>query len=107
VTVEILDADEDVKPGMTSAVNIVINQLEETLLVPNRAVRVVEGQRVVYILKKDKTLESLNVTLGASSNTYSEVVGGDLKAGDQIVLNPPSMFFENGGFGGPPGRQRP
>jgi len=47
VTVEILDADEDVKPGMTSAVNIVVDQLDSVLLVPNRAVRLKEGKRVV------------------------------------------------------------
>jgi len=102
VTVELLDADEDVRPGMTSAVNIVISQLEETLLVPNRAVRIVEGERVVYILKGDNTLEPVQVTLGASSETQSEVVEGEIAIGDKIVLNPPSMFFENGGFGGPP-----
>ena len=108
VTVEILNADEDVKPGMTSAVNIVISQLEEALLVPNRAVRVVDGERIVYILTAQNTLEDIPVELGASSNLYSEVVGGDLQAGDQIILNPPSMFFEQrGGMGGPPGGGRP
>ena len=104
VTVEILNKDEDVKPGMTSAVNIVINQLENALLLPNRAVRVVNGERVVYLLRDDGTLEKVKVTLGASSNTYSEIVEGNVQAGDQIVLNPPSTAFQNGGFmSGPPG----
>jgi HlyD family secretion protein len=105
VTVEILDADKDVKPGMTSAVNIVINQLEDTLLVPNRAVRVVNGERVVYLLKQGGSLESVTITLGASSGTYSEVVAGDIQAGDQVVLNPPNSVFQSSGgpMGGPPG----
>jgi hypothetical protein len=30
--------------------------------------------------------------LGATSDLNSEVIGGDLKAGDVIVLNPPSLF---------------
>ena len=102
VTVELLDADKDVRPGMTSAVNIVISQIEDALLVPNRAVRVVEGERVVYILKSDNTLESIQITLGASSDTQSEIVAGDIKAGDLVVLNPPSTFLQSG-FGGPPG----
>jgi len=103
VTVEILNADEAVRSGMTSAVNIVINQLEEALLVPNRAVRVVDGERVVYILLNDGTLKSVKITLGASSGTYSEISDGDIQPGDQVVLNPPTSFFRNGGFGGPPG----
>jgi len=96
VTVELTDADEAVKPGMTAAVNMVVSQLSDVLLVPNRAVRVLNGKRVVYILK-DGNLETVDITLGASSDTNSEVVAGDLKVGDQIVLNPPVTFGPNNG----------
>ncbi len=99
VTVELTDADQSVKPGMTAAVNIVVDQLEDVLLVPNRAVRVVDGQRVVYILSNDQ-LHEVSVTLGASSDTESQVLDGDLHDGDQIVLNPPQDIFGTGG-GGP------
>ncbi len=102
VTVELLNPDADVKPGMTAAVNIVVTELENVLLVPNRAVRVQEGQRIVYVLRNN-LLETVNITLGASSETYSEVAGGDLQLGDVIVLNPPTNFFANGPFGGPGG----
>jgi len=91
VTVELLDADDLVKPGMTAAVNIIVERLQDVLLVPNRAVRVKEGQRVVYILKNGIP-EPVAITLGASSETDSEVVEGELTAGDRIVLNPPENF---------------
>ena len=96
VTVEMSDADEKIKPGMTAAVNIIVDQLENVLLVPNRAVRVVDGQRVVYILEND-TLITVKITLGASSDSESEVVDGDLQSGDLIVLNPPQVFDSSGG----------
>lgn len=99
VTVELTDADELVKPGMTAAVNIVVDQVTDVLLVPNRAVRVVNGQRVVYILKDGK-VQQVDVTLGASSDTESEVTGGNLQPGDKVVLNPPQDLFGTGG-GGP------
>jgi HlyD family secretion protein len=89
VTVELTDPDEDIKPSMTSAVSIVVSELEGVLLVPNRAVRVIDGDRVVYVLLPDGNLETVEITLGASSETYSQVLGGDLQVGDQIVLNPP------------------
>lgn len=89
VTVEITNPDEQVKPGMTAAVNIVVKQLTDVLLVPNRAVRLREGARVVYILKNGIP-QAVNIELGSSSDTVSEIVGGDVKAGDVIVLNPPS-----------------
>ena len=44
VTVELIDPDEQVKPGMTAAVNIIVSQLSDVLLVPNRAVRFKDGQ---------------------------------------------------------------
>lgn len=104
VTVELLDADENVRPGMTAGVNLVVSQLDDVLLVPNRAVRVLDGERVVYIVNEETGLPvSLPIELGSSSDTHSEVVGGDLSEGDKIVLNPPSdfsSFFQ----GGPPGR---
>jgi multidrug efflux pump subunit AcrA (membrane-fusion protein) len=52
---------------------------------------------VVYILKNGQP-EPVPVTLGASSDTMSQVLESDLKAGDPIVLNPPTVFDQ----GGPP-----
>jgi HlyD family secretion protein len=95
VTIELEDADSAVKPGMTAAVNIVANQLENVLLVPNRAVRLLQGKRVVYVLVNGKPA-AVNITLGVSSDTNSEVVDGNLKPGDLIILNPPVVFEQNG-----------
>lgn len=96
VTVELTDADQDVKPGMTAAVNIVVDQITDALLVPNRAVRVVDGKQVVYILNKGQ-LQEVQVILGASDDTQSQVIDGNLQVGDQIVLNPPQNLFGTGG----------
>lgn len=103
VTIELIDADELVRPGMTAAVTITVRQLEDVLLVPNRAVRLVEGQRMVYVLRGGE-LEQVEITLGATSDLVSEVIDGGLVAGDTIVLNPPSFLFQPGdgpGFMGP------
>ncbi len=97
VTVEILDADESVRPGMTAAVNIVVEQIEDVLLVPNRAVRVQDGQRIVYVLRNSQSV-AVPIVLGASSDAESQVVEGDLAVGDLIVLNPP-LELEQGGPG--------
>jgi HlyD family secretion protein len=93
VTVELLDADEAIKSGMTAAVNIVVEQIENALIVPNRAVRVQEGERVVYV-RRGETLELVRIRLGVSSDTHSEVIESGLQEGDQVVLNPPSSIFD-------------
>jgi HlyD family secretion protein len=98
VTVELTDADELVRPGMTAAVLIQVRSVEDALLVPNRSVRVVDAKRVVYVLNEDGALTPVEVHLGATSDTYSEVVGGGLREGDRVVLNPPAASnFEPGG----------
>jgi len=91
VTIELSDIDSDVLSGMTAAVNIVINQLEDVLLVPNRAVRLKDGQRVVYLLKLGVPT-AVPIELGAQSDLTSEIVSGDVKEGDTVVLNPPTQF---------------
>jgi HlyD family secretion protein len=98
VTVELTDADAAVKPGMTAAVNIVVEELQDVLLVPNRAVRLVDGERVVYVLQDGQSVKK-NIRLGSSSDTMSIVAGGDVQEGDVVILNPPVEF----GPGGPGG----
>jgi HlyD family secretion protein len=99
VTVELTDADLDVKPGMTAAVNIVVNEMQDVLLVPNRAVRLVDGQRVVYLLQENQPVKT-EIRLGPSSDTMSVVAGGDVREGSIVILNPPIEFGPGGPFGG-------
>jgi HlyD family secretion protein len=87
--VEISRPDEQIRPGMTSAVEVVTAKLEDTLLVPNSAVRFSGGQRVVYILRDDQPV-SVVVRLGPPTESYSPLLEGDLQAGDLIVTNPPT-----------------
>jgi len=101
VTVELTDADPDVKPGMTAAVNIVVNEMQDVVLVPNRAVRLVDGERVVYLLLDGQPVKT-PIRLGPSSDTVSVVAGGEIKEGDTVVLNPPVEFGPGGGPGGGP-----
>ncbi|MBN1439169.1 MAG: efflux RND transporter periplasmic adaptor subunit [Anaerolineales bacterium] len=96
VTVVIDEPDPRVLPGMTAAVDIEVEHLEDVLLVPNRAVRTVGGSRVVY-LYVDGGLKTVEIELGASNDVMSQVVSGDLQEGDLIVLNPPTTFFNGSG----------
>ncbi len=96
VRIRLTDADARIRPGMTAAVTIFTQTYTDVLLVPNRAVRVVEGQPTVYVLRGGQP-EPVTVRLGASSGEYSVLLEGDLAEGDAIVLNPPSQ----GGLFGP------
>lgn len=109
VTVELTDPDADVRPGMTSEVEIVTAQRDQALLIPNQAVRVVDGKQVVYLMQPDGSTKAIEVGLGVSSDAYSELLTGELKAGEVVVLNPTSTTGSTTAtrrgfmmFGGPP-----
>jgi len=109
VSIRVTDADEEVRPGLTAAVQIVVRQVEGAMLIPNRAVRWVKGEQVVYVSPdgEDALIQNLlrvPVVLGASSDEYTEVLEGDIQTGDFIVLNPPSVsiFEEMDASHGPP-----
>lgn len=98
VTVELQDADDQIRPGMTAAVNIIVRELQNVLLVPNRAVRLVNGKYTVYVLRNDQ-VEPLEIRLGSSGETMSVLASDNLQEGDELVLNPP--VFSGAGRGGP------
>lgn len=96
VTLKIIDPDEQVKPGMTAAVNIIVSEETNILTIPNRAVRLNDGKRIIYVLRNG-ALQEMEIGVGASSDTSIEIVSGDVQEGDLIVLNPPFEFDMNGG----------
>lgn len=103
VIVQITEPDAQIKSGMTAVVEIETSTGQESLLIPNQAVRLEDGQQIVYIMGPNDTLLPVEVTIGASSSTYSQVIEGNLQEGDLIVLNPPTetivpqgQFFARG-----------
>lgn len=102
VTIELTDADQQVKPGMTAAVNITVEEINDVLLVPNRAVRILDGQRVVYLLVNGLP-EAREIRLGQSSDEFSVLADGEVAEGDTVILNPPTEFNPGGPGGGPGG----
>lgn len=121
VKAELLDVDDDIRLGMTTSAEILISEVDDALLIPNKAISGINGDLVVYRLDTRSagsllplfswepdsddggfrfplTLQQplqihyqpITITLGLKSTTYSEVLAGDIQAGDYIILNPPS-----------------
>ncbi len=98
VTVELTDADAQVRAGMTTAANLTVESLTGVLLVPNRAVRLQNGKRVVYLLEENVPT-AVEIILGATNDTNTQITSGNVKAGDKVVLNPPTALPGPGGSG--------
>lgn len=109
VVVNVDNAEQLLMPGMTAYVSIAVEERKDVLLVPNAALRFkpakVESAKksggdaapkagkpkhdafsgTVYVLQGG-ALVPFSVTLGITDNRNTEIVGGDLKVGDQVVV---------------------
>lgn len=104
VVVSVDNSDLALKPGMTAAVQIIIDKRADVLRVPNQALRYAPsaagsgkglhthpasggesanaGQ--VWVLR-DGRPAAVPVTLGLENDSYTEIAGGDLKPGDEVI----------------------
>jgi multidrug efflux pump subunit AcrA (membrane-fusion protein) len=92
---------------MTAAVSIVVAQHDNVLVVPNQAIHNAGNQRTVAVMFEGQQIQ-VSVTVGLAGDTTTEVTGGSLKEGDEVVINTSSSTRTNnnlggGSFGGPPG----
>ena len=84
---------------MTSDVEIIIAQNEKSLLVPNQAIRTdSSGKQVIYLVTDTGEVKVVSIQIGASSDTHSEILAGEVKAGDRIQLNPSDASNNAPGF---------
>jgi len=54
--------------------------------VPNKAIRVANGERTVTVMTGLGQTQQIPVTIGLTNETYSEITGGSLKEGDRVVI---------------------
>jgi HlyD family secretion protein len=82
-------------PGMTAQTRIVVDWRDDVLRVPDQALRyapagVQEGGEHrsgprVWVLRDGKPV-AVSVTTGLDDETFTEIVGGELKAGDAVIV---------------------
>jgi HlyD family secretion protein len=94
--VEAANGDLLLKPGMTAAVRIIIGSHENVVRIPQQALRYrpVAGPEPalansaspqVWLLRDGKPLP-VSVRTGLNDETYVEIVQGDLKADDRVIV---------------------
>jgi len=81
-------------PGMTAETRITVARRDDVLRVPDQALRYVPagvqaGEREagprVWVLRDGKPV-AVNVRTGLDDETFAEIIGGDLKAGDAVIV---------------------
>jgi hypothetical protein len=70
---------------MTAAVKIVVDQVDDVLLVPNKAIRTSSGQKTLTVLFEGQQI-TVPVVVGLIGDAQSEVSSEQLREGDVVVL---------------------
>ena len=93
VVVSVDNPDLALKPGLTAATKIIIDRRTNVLRVPNQALRYVPTGTVlgetkqsrVWVLR-DRTPAPVQVTVGLDDDDFTEIVQGDLKPDDRVIV---------------------
>lgn len=90
VIVAIEGDTESINPGNTVNLLIEIEKEDQALLVPTKAIRIYNGEKIVFVLL-DGVETPVAIRTGIRNSEYTQVVGGNLDTGDEIILNPPPV----------------
>ena len=122
VKVALEEDNEDIKPSMSANVEIIIAEKENVLIVPNSAIKTINGKSYVQLVS-EKNLNPLTIkkgvilktppkrvfiTPGLKNDLFTEILDG-LKEGDYVIVSTLSSkttsttiqrnLFMGGGFG--------
>jgi HlyD family secretion protein len=97
VVVKVDNPELKLKPGMTANVSVIVSVKNDVLRIPNAALRFRPPEQEgaaqkrekgsgVWILV-DKKLKRIPVTPGISDGTYTELLSGELKEGEDLIVD--------------------
>lgn len=119
VVVSVDNQDQALMPGMTAYVNIIVAQRKDVLFVPNTALRFRpadtakartggdkpkgEGRKAdatpmgtVYVLENSQP-KPVRISVGITDNKITEVLGGEIKDGDAVIVEDRQPPAKTGG----------
>jgi HlyD family secretion protein len=106
VVVSAANPDQSLKPGMTATVHVITDRRDNTLRVPDQALRYTPGgvagtagrdtprpvgdsgggqNASVWVLRNGRPVR-VPVTVGLDDDTNAEIVSGDLRSGDRVIV---------------------
>jgi len=84
VTVDLDQADDQLKPGMSATVDVVVSQAQGAVSVPSTAISRTGGTTTVTVLRNGKDVVT-PVTTGVVGDSTTQILSG-VTSGEQIVI---------------------
>ncbi|MGN1125196.1 MAG: efflux RND transporter periplasmic adaptor subunit [Candidatus Gastranaerophilaceae bacterium] len=103
VVVKVDNEDLKLKPGMTANVSIITQKRENVVCVPSIALKfapTIKGEikrydtQGVWVLKGSKPVRE-SIETGTSDDTYTEIISGNIKEGDKIIVGSDGKVVAN------------
>lgn len=95
VVITVDNPDFKLKPGMTANVSVIVAEKKDTLKIPNAALRFRPPERAkarqpqkgsgVWIVENGKP-KRVSITTGISDGNYTEIVVGELREGQEVIV---------------------
>lgn len=95
VVITVDNTDLKLKPGMTANVSIIVSEKKDVLKAPNGALRFKPSDKSksqqlqkgpgIWVLERGKP-KRLPVTTGISDGNYTELTSGDLREGQEVIV---------------------
>ena len=89
-TITLENPDEELKDGMSATAEIILEQHDDVLLIPNRAIQGSLEKPWVEVVTNGQ-IEERQISMGLSDGMYTEVLSG-LEEGEEVVLPEVSQF---------------
>jgi HlyD family secretion protein len=99
VILDVDNTDLKLRPGMTTSVQILLNEVENAVLVPDQAFRyspksqkfdvqpLKSGERRVWKLESDGRIRPIAVKIGLVGNERAQIISDEVKPGDRVVVD--------------------
>ena len=86
ITIQLTDADENIKPGFSATASIIISQVSDVLMVPTAAIQKGGQRNFVLLSSAAGTPSIIPVEIGASSDSMTQIISDQIKEGDTILV---------------------
>jgi HlyD family secretion protein len=86
VKIDVENPEGRLLAGLSTSVSILVDTLEDVLLIPDKGIIRKEGKLLVKKVTEENTKEEVEIEIGKTDWTYTEVTSG-LEEGDRIVVD--------------------
>ncbi|MFZ5942639.1 MAG: efflux RND transporter periplasmic adaptor subunit [Bacillota bacterium] len=85
VEIDILNPDQEIRDGMTSRMTFILKDVRDCLIVPYKAVKIIDRKQIVTVLEQDGKISNREIKTGFTDGISVEVLEG-LEGNEVVVI---------------------